>query len=511
MAGAQEILQEYLVSLGFKTDQVSLRRFEDHLGMAGKKVLNVGTAVVGMVAAVEAATAAFAYSMRKTYFASELANTSVKNLNALSYAGKQFGISSDAMGSALHGMAQALRLNPGLVAYASALTGVNEAGRKTDDVLSDLIETTRKMPEYQGTAIMQMFGIDPDTYHLMMDHMDEIKHKKQEMLDMYKASGVDPDQAAAILTQYAGALDKLEMRFEVIGQKLLISLAPSFNWITQKLDEMLAGTTGAKAGGPVQPRVDKDTGKIWVQHGRGGHWEEPPAGTVDRKWITARGGRGGNAGHWEYFNAVGGATPSTPTTSPPAAPSAPVTGGSNAAQTLNNLESQYNLPSGLLDSVWQQESGRGVHMRSKAGAKGHFQFMDSTAKQYGVNNPDDFGQSASGAARMYSYLLKKYRGNTQAALAAYNWGEGNYDKYLSGQGRSRTMPKETRDYVASVTARMNGSRLGANGGGGNTNVVTQSNTIYIKTTDPTAAGKEVGKEIGRTWADATRNVAGSHS
>ena len=36
---------------------------------------------------------------------------------------------------------------------------------------------------------------------------------------------------------------------------------------------------------------------------------------------------------------------------------------------------------------------------SSTGAKGPFQFVDSTAKQYGVKNPFDLQESAEGAAR----------------------------------------------------------------------------------------------------------------
>ncbi|ALS64953.1 hypothetical protein AT395_08135 [Pandoraea apista] len=42
-----------------------------------------------------------------------------------------------------------------------------------------------------------------------------------------------------------------------------------------------------------------------------------------------------------------------------------------------------------LVSVWAQESGHGADMLSGAGAKGHFQFTEATAKQYGLDDPND--------------------------------------------------------------------------------------------------------------------------
>jgi len=114
-------------------------------------------------------------------------------------------------------------------------------------------------------------------------------------------------------------------------------------------------------------------------------------------------------------------------------------------ENFKNLEGKYNLPPGMLDKIWKIESGRGKgDMVSPAGATGHFQFMPETAKQYGMNREDtfDINKSSDAAARMFSDLLKKYKGNTDAALAAYNWGSGNLDKY--GMGK---MPEETRNYL----------------------------------------------------------------
>lgn len=125
-------------------------------------------------------------------------------------------------------------------------------------------------------------------------------------------------------------------------------------------------------------------------------------------------------------------------------------GGQKGSDLFSRLESQYGLPSGLLDSVWATESSRGTgKMVSPAGAKGHFQFMDATAKQYGVTNPFDLGQSATGAAKMYSDLLKSTGGDLPKALAAYNWGIGNVQR----QGLERA-PAETQGYIKKVMAGM---------------------------------------------------------
>ncbi|BET09436.1 transglycosylase SLT domain-containing protein [Pandoraea sputorum] len=135
-------------------------------------------------------------------------------------------------------------------------------------------------------------------------------------------------------------------------------------------------------------------------------------------------------------------------------------GGKPTAESsalFSRLESQYGLPSGLLDSVWAQESGRGTNMLSPAGAKGHFQFMDATARQYGLDDPNDLTKSATAAAQMYRDLLKQNDGDLSKALMGYNWGQGN----LQRKGVENA-PKETRNYAEQVQARMGGTGLYGN-------------------------------------------------
>lgn len=129
-----------------------------------------------------------------------------------------------------------------------------------------------------------------------------------------------------------------------------------------------------------------------------------------------------------------------------------------ANSNFSDLEKKYNLPSGLLDSVWKQESSRGKNMLSPKGAQGHFGFMPKTAAAYGLKDPNDLAESSDAAARMYRDLLKSNGGNLPGALASYNWGSGN----LARQGMGAA-PRETRDYISSVMGRMGASNAAQRG------------------------------------------------
>jgi len=84
--------------------------------------------------------------------------------------------------------------------------------------------------------------------------------------------------------------------------------------------------------------------------------------------------------------------------------------------------------------------------RSKAGAIGIAQFMPKTAKQYGIN-PEIPEEAAYGMVKHFGYLEDKY-GDPKLAMAAYNWGEGNLNKWLKHGADPRKLPQETRKYAS---------------------------------------------------------------
>lgn len=72
-----------------------------------------------------------------------------------------------------------------------------------------------------------------------------------------------------------------------------------------------------------------------------------------------------------------------------------------ADNLFGDLERQYGLPAGYLARTYQIESGSGANLYNPLSkAAGGFQFIPSTAKQYGLKDPYDLAQSADAAARL---------------------------------------------------------------------------------------------------------------
>ena len=122
---------------------------------------------------------------------------------------------------------------------------------------------------------------------------------------------------------------------------------------------------------------------------------------------------------------------------------------------FDELEGGFKLPPGILNATMQAESHGDPNATSTtSSAKGQFQFLDATAKQYGVDNPRDFNQSSLGAAKYFQKLLDEFHGDLNKAVAGYTWGEGNVEKAVSDYGDKwrRALPAEKERYVEQVVA-----------------------------------------------------------
>jgi soluble lytic murein transglycosylase-like protein len=107
----------------------------------------------------------------------------------------------------------------------------------------------------------------------------------------------------------------------------------------------------------------------------------------------------------------------------------------------------YGVDPALVKAMMRVESCFDANAVSKVGAQGLMQLMPYTAQKLGVRNSFDPDENIRGGVQYLSGLLKRFNNNLEHAIAGYNAGPLNVEKY-------RGVPpfKETQSYLKRVLA-----------------------------------------------------------
>lgn len=109
---------------------------------------------------------------------------------------------------------------------------------------------------------------------------------------------------------------------------------------------------------------------------------------------------------------------------------------------------RHGIDPALMKAMMHTESAFNPNARSPVGAQGLMQLMPATAQRFKVSNAWNPAENIEGSAKYIAWLLRRFNNNVEFAVAGYNAGEGNVDKY-------KGIPpfRETRNYVKSVMSR----------------------------------------------------------
>ena len=126
----------------------------------------------------------------------------------------------------------------------------------------------------------------------------------------------------------------------------------------------------------------------------------------------------------------------------------PTSGDEKLDRIIYDVGQRQGIDPRLIHAVIWQESKYQPEARSHAGAQGMMQLIPATAKRFGCEDPNDPQENIEAGTKYLGWLLKRFSGNVELALAGYNAGEGAVDKYNG-------IPpyNETQNYVKIISKR----------------------------------------------------------
>ncbi|HEX7687346.1 MAG TPA: lytic transglycosylase domain-containing protein [Burkholderiaceae bacterium] len=511
--------------------QAQLKKSQDAVATLRNEVLRMAAVFVGMSAIKSFIESSTKFDAATGRMAKTL-DMSTEGLSTWQQVAEQMGVSGQAVAGDMDKLTQSLerfsatgeggdnfRFFRALNVQISKL-GSQEA-RDARDVLLDVADAFKGMDPKRAKMMGLGMGFSPETISMLLKGRKEL----EGALDRARSTALSEDDVRAAQDRQK-AWAELEQTFGRLARDVENELTPSMvglaNFVKQHAPETafaisaitasmtalsavrfiglissLRGLTAAAKAASATAAVAEGAGAVGGLGGLAGAraglagmgllgqaniyagaavgaTEIARLGVLLKEWWDVEHRQGAKltpdaAARLAQLNAAGGSA-------------VPTTGDSGSKQEyLRSLEQKWGLPAGLLDSVWQEESGRGQHMVSPKGAMGDFQQMPATARAYGITDPMNFQQSASAAARMLADLLRQYGGNLPTTLAAYNFGSGNL------QRSGGALPLETQKYVRDIMGRLRGS-----GGSGTNNETTIENmTIVTQATDARGIARDM--------------------
>jgi soluble lytic murein transglycosylase-like protein len=120
---------------------------------------------------------------------------------------------------------------------------------------------------------------------------------------------------------------------------------------------------------------------------------------------------------------------------------------------IKHVSGAYRVDPTLVTAIISTESNFDELAISKTGAMGLMQLMPGTATQLGVEDPFDPKDNIEGGVKYLRYLIERFDGKIEHAVAAFNCGPSAVEKYggIPPYG-------ETRRYVKKVFDRYHGKK-----------------------------------------------------
>jgi hypothetical protein len=212
-----DVIREFLVSLGFRTDEKSLKKFTDGVEGATKAVSKLVVGIAGAALTVSAGVAAFAANMEALYFAAQKTGASATNLKAFEKAAVNFGAASGDALQSVQSLARWMRETPGSEGFLASL-GVNtrKANGELKDTTELMVELGQALKDKPYTVARQygsMLGIGEDTLRAMMNGDFSQELEKQQAL--LKDAGYE--EATRKAHEFGVKLREIQTRIEAVG------------------------------------------------------------------------------------------------------------------------------------------------------------------------------------------------------------------------------------------------------------------------------------------------------
>lgn len=223
-----EVIREYLVGLGFKTDERSLKKFTDGIDGAAKGVLKLVAAIEGAALAVGAGVAAFGSNLEQLYRVSQRTAATTGEIKALDLAAQSLGANAGDSTASLEGLAKFVRETPGggaqslLRAWGIDATVLDGQLVNVGDAYVQLAKKFQGMSFAEAQLYGKQLGINDNTLMAMRKPDFEANYRRE----LSRTGGLQ--ESARLATQMMVELRDIMLQIYVLGARVVKEVFASF-------------------------------------------------------------------------------------------------------------------------------------------------------------------------------------------------------------------------------------------------------------------------------------------
>lgn len=226
-----ETIKEFLVGLGFQVDEAGLKKFDSGIKSASLKVAAFGAASVAAAGSVVAFVGSVANRLDAIGDTADRIGTTAEELMRLQYVATLSGSSAEAAASAMENLGRiageaAQGIGRGAKVFADLGLSAKDASgnlKPTSQLLAEVGDKIKDLSRQEQVAVLSKLGIDPSMIGAITGGMQELAG---EFDALYKAAGVDLNQAAEASGAFNDALDRLSMTFDAVKTAVAIKFMP---------------------------------------------------------------------------------------------------------------------------------------------------------------------------------------------------------------------------------------------------------------------------------------------
>ena len=235
-----QVHQQYLVSLGFTVNQAQLRSFGDALKGTATSAAKLSAEVVASGVALTEMVSAVAKQFEDLYYMSQRTGATVTNLQAVSFAATQIGVSADEAKGAIEGFASAMRRQPGLRNLFEGVTKHKLTGDPEVDIRT-FVRSQRGVADYIALQRADQLHIPEHLYlqYKNNNNLERMEASEAEYIKRLKEAHLDygPDDRRWV--DFENTLGHLASQFGIVGKRIAEDLRPEIQGVIEDLDKMV--------------------------------------------------------------------------------------------------------------------------------------------------------------------------------------------------------------------------------------------------------------------------------